>query len=114
MISHDHYDHLDAGTVTRLAKAHDPLFVVPLRLKAWFKDSGIMRVEELDWWDGHEYRGVRFVCVPAQHFSQRTLFDRDTRLWASWALLGKSRRLYFGDNGILRRLQGGGPSPRAL
>ena len=72
MISHDHYDHLDAGTVTRLAAVHDPLFVVPLGLKAWFKDSGITRVEELDWWDGHEYRGVRFVCVPAQHFSQRT------------------------------------------
>ena len=98
VISHDHYDHLDAGTVTRLAAAHDPLFVVPLGLKAWFAESGITRVEELDWWDGHEHRGVRFVCAPAQHFSQRGLFDRDTRLWASWAVVGKSRRLYFGGD----------------
>ena len=98
VISHDHYDHLDAGTVTRLAAAHDPLFVVPLGLKAWLRESGITRVEELDWWDGHEYRGVRFVCAPAQHFGQRSFFDRDTRLWASWAMVGKSRRLYFGGD----------------
>ena len=36
LISHDHYDHLDIGTVKRLAAAHDPVFVVPLGLKAWF------------------------------------------------------------------------------
>ena len=100
VISHDHYDHLDLGTVKRLAETHDPLFLVPLGLKAWFADNGMSRVEELDWWQEREYRGVRFVCVPAQHFSQRTLWDGNTRLWASWAILGRERRLYFsGDTG---------------
>ena len=100
LISHDHYDHLDLTTVKRLAAAHDPLFLVPLGLKAWFADNGMIRVEELDWWQEHEYRGVRFVCVPAQHFSQRTLWDANERLWASWALLSAKRRLYFsGDTG---------------
>ena len=69
LISHDHYDHLDLGTVKRLAEKHDPLFLVPLGLKAWFADNGIARVEELDWWQERGYRGVRYVCVPAQHFS---------------------------------------------
>ena len=100
MISHDHYDHLDLGTVKRLAQTHDPLFLVPLGLKAWFADNGMGRVEELDWWQEREYRGVKFVCVPAQHFSQRTLRDGNTRLWASWAVLSRKRRLYFaGDTG---------------
>ena len=100
IISHDHYDHLDLGTVRRLAETHNPLFLVPLGLKAWFADNSISRVEELDWWQEHEYRGVRFVCVPAQHFSQRTLSDGNTRLWASWAVLSRDRRLYFsGDTG---------------
>ena len=100
LISHDHYDHLDLGTVQRLAKAHDPLFLVPLRMKEWFRDNGMFRVVELDWWQVHEFGGVEFVCLPAQHFSQRTLFDRDRRLWASWGVLGKNRRLYFsGDTG---------------
>jgi N-acyl-phosphatidylethanolamine-hydrolysing phospholipase D len=89
MISHDHYDHLDLPTVKRLAQTHNPLFLVPLGLKAWFEANGISRVEELDWWQERDYRGVKFVCLPAQHFSQRSLFDGNTRLWASWAVLGR-------------------------
>jgi len=100
LISHDHYDHLDLATVKRLAAAHDPLFVVPLGLKRWFADNGMTRVEELDWWQSTEQRGVRLVCVPAQHFSQRTLWDANRRLWASWAVIAPERRLYFsGDTG---------------
>jgi N-acyl-phosphatidylethanolamine-hydrolysing phospholipase D len=98
VISHDHYDHLDLPTVKRLAVAHDPLFVVPLGMKAWFADNGMTRVEELDWWQGLEHRGVRFVCVPAQHFSQRSLWDGSRRLWASWAIVGRGKRLYFGGD----------------
>jgi N-acyl-phosphatidylethanolamine-hydrolysing phospholipase D len=100
VISHDHYDHLDLNTVKRLASTHDPLFLVPLGMKAWFSDNGIPRVEELDWWQERDHRGVKFVCMPAQHFSQRTLWDGNTRLWASWAVLGPDRRFYFsGDTG---------------
>jgi L-ascorbate metabolism protein UlaG (beta-lactamase superfamily) len=39
LISHDHYDHLDRNTVKRLAAARGPLFLVPLRLKAWFSQK---------------------------------------------------------------------------
>jgi N-acyl-phosphatidylethanolamine-hydrolysing phospholipase D len=98
LISHDHYDHLDRPTVMRLHAAHHPLFLVPLGLKAWMADQGITRVEELDWWDTRELGGLRFVCAPAQHFSQRAFWDRNSRLWASWVLLGRSRRFYFGGD----------------
>jgi N-acyl-phosphatidylethanolamine-hydrolysing phospholipase D len=98
VISHDHYDHLDLPTVKRLAAAHDPIFLVPLGLKAWFADNGMTHVEELDWWQERQYRGVRFVCVPAQHFSQRSLWDGNRRLWASWVIGGEDRRLYFGGD----------------
>jgi len=97
-VSHDHYDHLDLPTVKRLAATHDPLFVVPLGLKAWFEANGMPRVVELDWWQEHEHRGVRFVCTPAQHFSQRSLWDGSRRLWASWAVLGRERRFYHGGD----------------
>jgi N-acyl-phosphatidylethanolamine-hydrolysing phospholipase D len=98
VISHDHYDHLNLPTVKRLAAVHDPLFLVPLGLRAWFADNGMYRVEELDWWQTREHRGVRFVCVPAQHFSQRTPWDANRRLWSSWAVLGRDQRLYFGGD----------------
>ena len=100
LISHDHYDHLDLATVKRLAATHDPVFVVPLGLKAWFAEQGISRVVELDWWGSFEHRGLQMVCTPAQHFSQRTPWDSNTRLWASWAVVGSARRFYFsGDTG---------------
>jgi N-acyl-phosphatidylethanolamine-hydrolysing phospholipase D len=106
LISHDHYDHLDLGTVRRLAASHDPVFLVPLGLKAWFEEQGISRVVELDWWGVMEHRGLRIVCTPAQHFSQRRLWDADTRLWASWAVVGSDRRFYFsGDTGYFDGLR---------
>src|SRR5215472_6554484 len=67
VISHDHYDHLNLPTVKRLATDHDPLFLVPLGLAQWFAENGLYRVEELDWWQSRDFRGVKFVCVPAQH-----------------------------------------------
>jgi L-ascorbate metabolism protein UlaG (beta-lactamase superfamily) len=100
LISHDHYDHLDLDTVKRLGAAYDPLFLVPLGLKAWFAENGMTHVEEMDWWQEREYRALKFVCVPAQHFSQRTLTDANQRLWASWSVSSAERRFYFsGDTG---------------
>ncbi len=95
LISHDHYDHLDVATVRRLAAEHRPQFLVPLGLKAWFADLGIDQVEELDWWQQRAVRGLTVTCLPAQHFSGRTLWDRNRRLWSGWAVAGRGRRLFF-------------------
>lgn len=37
-----------------------------------------------DWGQYVDAAGWRFHCMPAQHFSGRGLFDRNTTLWASW------------------------------
>ncbi|MBI4270885.1 MAG: MBL fold metallo-hydrolase [Candidatus Rokubacteria bacterium] len=106
LISHDHYDHLDVGTVQRLAAAHRPRFLVPLGLKAWFADLGITEVEELDWWQERRVRGLTLTCVPAQHFSGRTPWERNQRLWSGWAVAGRSKRLYFaGDTAYYEGLR---------
>ncbi len=100
VISHDHYDHLDVATVRRLAEAHRPLFVVPLGLKAWFAALGITAVVELDWWQATTARGLTLTAVPAQHFSTRTLWDTNRRLWSGWVVAGRDRKLFFaGDSG---------------
>ena len=64
MISHDHYDHLDLSTVKRLADGHNPIFLVPLGMKAWFVNNGINQVEELDWWQERRVPG-REICLLA-------------------------------------------------
>lgn len=95
LISHDHYDHLDVATVKRLAATHRPRFIVPLGMRAWFAAAGITGVEELDWWESRVDLGLTLTCVPAQHFSQRTPWDGNRRLWSGWAVAGRERRLYF-------------------
>ena len=102
LISHDHYDHLDVATVTRLARAHRPTFFVPLGLRTWFAARGIGTVVELDWWQWAPLGPLRMIAVPAQHSSGRSLLldDQNERLWTSWVVLAPDRRFFFaGDTG---------------
>lgn len=100
LISHDHFDHLDEATVRRLAEVHRPRFYVPLGLAAWFADLGIRDVVELDWWDARVKHGLTLTCVPVQHWTARSYFERNRRLWSGWTVAGRERRLFFaGDTG---------------
>lgn len=103
VISHDHYDSLDAPTIKALFRRQAgarTTFVVPLKLKAWFQDIGISRVVELDWWESREREGISFTAVPAQHWSKRGLSSRNETLWASWVIEAPGFRLFFcGDTG---------------
>jgi N-acyl-phosphatidylethanolamine-hydrolysing phospholipase D len=106
IISHDHYDHLDAGTVDRLAHEHHPRFFVPLGLRAWLAERGITDAVEVDWWDRVAFRDLTLVCPPAQHSSGRGFSDQYLRLWASWVVLAPSKRFFFaGDTGYDSRLK---------
>jgi L-ascorbate metabolism protein UlaG (beta-lactamase superfamily) len=101
LISHDHYDHLDRGSIEQLAAKTD-WFVTPLgvgdRLIEWGVPAA--KVRQLDWWQSTTIDGVRLVATPARHFSGRSLTDRNSTLWASWAILGAGQRIFYsGDTG---------------
>jgi L-ascorbate metabolism protein UlaG (beta-lactamase superfamily) len=101
VISHDHYDHLDAQTVRALTLTQSAPFVVPLGVGAHLERWGVPshRVVELDWHEQVEVAGLRVTATPARHFSGRGL-RRDTTLWASWVIAGESRKAFYsGDTG---------------
>jgi N-acyl-phosphatidylethanolamine-hydrolysing phospholipase D len=103
LLSHDHYDHTDLPTVTRLAQ-RGVRFVAPTGLGEWVRSAGGDAVD-LAWWKDTAIDGVRLHCVPARHFSGRSLSDRNRRLWAGWVVAGATRRLYFaGDTAYSRDL----------
>ena len=105
IISHDHYDHLDAPTIQRLAQTFHPTFFVPLGIGRWLRDRGVQDVVELDWWQRATFRGLTFVATPSQHGSGRSLTDQNERLWCSWAVLGRTHRLFFaGDTGYTKEM----------
>ncbi len=99
VISHNHYDHLDARTVLRLPK--ETPFFVPGGLATWFHMRGFTAVTELDWWESAELRGVKFDFVPSHHWSRRGLADVCRSLWGGWVITASDgRRVYFaGDTG---------------
>jgi L-ascorbate metabolism protein UlaG (beta-lactamase superfamily) len=106
LISHDHYDHLDRGTV--LALLDTPAkFVVPLGAGAHLAYWGVPqeRIVELDWWERESLGETELVCTPARHASGRHVFDKDHTLWAGYAMVGPRHRVYFsGDTGLFRSL----------
>jgi L-ascorbate metabolism protein UlaG (beta-lactamase superfamily) len=101
VISHDHYDHLDYGTVKRL-RSKVGHFYVPLGLGAHLERWGVKAaaITELDWWSTAQLGDIELICTPSRHFSGRRLGDRFATLWASWVIRTKKDRLFFsGDTG---------------
>ena len=101
-------------------------FFVPLKNKQWFVNAGIHNVTELDWWESRNIqlspsksvskdgshpqnvtvdrgetdnnRDISAVigCLPCQHTSARTAFDKGQTLWASWSVESGGRKAWFG------------------
>jgi N-acyl-phosphatidylethanolamine-hydrolysing phospholipase D len=95
IISHSHYDHCDVGTLKHLHQKHKENihFFAGLRNAVWFHSLGIpaAQVTELDWWDTVSIEisnigSIKLTCTPTQHFSGRSLFDRNKTLWCSYVI----------------------------
>jgi N-acyl-phosphatidylethanolamine-hydrolysing phospholipase D len=98
VISHNHYDHLDAYTVDRLPATVQ--WFVPLGLADWFRNRGRARVIELDWWQSATRGRWTITCLPSQHWSRRFGQRTNATLWCSWLLDSGDYRYYFaGDTG---------------
>ena len=119
VISHNHYDHLDARSVERISKisskvrgegAGGMVAVVPSGLRRFFASRGYADIRELAWGSGTLLRksssssssssSVSLTCLPCIHFSGRTPFDRNRSLWCSWSIASPALRILFaGDTG---------------
>ena len=102
VLSHNHYDHLDTETVRHLYRQPGgaPQFYVPLGLARWFASHGIPAVREHDWWQIGHHGELRLTFTPAQHWSARTVWDRNQTLWGGWRLDHPRLSFFFaGDTG---------------
>ena len=124
VISHSHYDHLSYPTILKLAEAFKNVhFFVPLGNKAWFEKIGVKNCTEMDWWEERTItlsvkKGEASVeeganapasqrrddvvatvgCLPCQHTSGRTPFDRARTLWSSWSITSGNKKVWFGGD----------------
>ena len=105
LISHDHYDHLGAGTIRRLAhmeKLRKARWIATLGVEDILRALGVdpTRCTALNWTGKATIGSVTITALPARHFSGRSLFNRFETLWASFAVTGPRHRIYYGaDSG---------------
>jgi L-ascorbate metabolism protein UlaG (beta-lactamase superfamily) len=100
LISHDHYDHLDYGSIQKL-KGKTKQFYVPLGVGAHFEHWGVdpAQIHEMQWWEEAEVAGISLAFTPTRHFSGRGATNRFSTLWGSWVITGKNDNIYFSGDG---------------
>jgi len=99
LLSHAHYDHCDVPTLRRLGEV--PAYAVPRGLAPLVRRCGATTLQEAEWGETLAFGAVRLTCLPAQHFTARTGFDRNRTLWCGWLIEVAGRRIYFaGDTGF--------------
>jgi L-ascorbate metabolism protein UlaG (beta-lactamase superfamily) len=101
LLSHNHYDHCDLGTLRALERRFHPQLVTPVgNGRLLHRGGGIRKVEELDWWQRAGTAPLQVTLTPAQHFSARGPFDRNRALWGGFLIEARGRRILFaGDSG---------------
>src|SRR5262245_29742554 len=102
LLSHNHYDHLDAGTVRRIAtRFPDTPWLCPLGLRGRLESFGVRQAIERDWWQTVDAAPFRATCTPARHFSARGLRDRNEPLWCCSVIEADGARVFFaGDTAL--------------
>jgi L-ascorbate metabolism protein UlaG (beta-lactamase superfamily) len=100
LLSHNHYDHCDLGTLRALERRFHPRVVTPIGNGGLLRSAGIGQVEEIDWWQQAREVPLPITLAPAQHFSSRNMLDRNRALWGGFLIeVGGRRILHAGDSG---------------
>ena len=110
LISHNHYDHMDLPTLTKLWRRDHPLILTPLGNGALLERHGIAAYAR-DWGQGISLsEAISVDVVPVQHWSSRTMVDRNRALWGGFVIrTPKGPIVFAGDAGY-----GDGSSWRAI
>ena len=85
LITHGHYDHLDK---TALAKLDPGTHVIsPLGYKSEFKDLGMTRRTQLDWYEKYWDGDREITLLPANHWTMRNPFvGPNHSLWGGYLI----------------------------
>lgn len=103
LITHNHYDHMDTGTIGRLWQRFRPRIVTPLGNDTILQGAVPEIVSDAVDWDAAVDLGDGLVvhAEPTQHWSARGTGDRSHALWASFVVQAGAKKIYcVGDSGF--------------
>ncbi len=126
LLSHDHMDHLDKSAVQEIACKFNSTFICGSGVDDLLKKWGINpdRIVPLQWWETSSHDTVSIKFVPAQHWGQRGINDRNSRLWGGFVVESTDprpspKRVYYTgdtgyDRGLFETIAGLGPMDLSL
>lgn len=92
LLSHNHYDHLDAAALATLKATHNPKLITTLNNGSYVKNYPCT---ELDWRQSVEFGEVRITLMPALHWSKRSISDTNKALWGAFVIESAGGVIYF-------------------
>lgn len=97
LISHNHYDHLDLTSLSRLWQYSKPRIIVPLGNDQIIADFNPAIVSgAYDWGERVQISKEAAVHIePMHHWSARGLFDRNRALCAAFTITSPGGNIYF-------------------
>jgi L-ascorbate metabolism protein UlaG (beta-lactamase superfamily) len=102
LLTHNHYDHLDIATLTRVWQRDHPRIVAPLGNDAVVRrKSPSIVIETADWGESIDLGADLVVRIhAANHWSARGMGDRRMALWCGFAMQTPAGNIYVvGDTG---------------
>jgi L-ascorbate metabolism protein UlaG (beta-lactamase superfamily) len=111
LVSHNHYDHMDIATLSRLSRLRPCPILTPLGNDALLRRADAkLDARAFDWGESVAVGALRVHFEPALHWSARGRGDRRMALWASFVIEAVGGKVYcagdtgYGDGSIFRAL----------
>ena len=103
LVTHNHYDHLDLETLSKLVTRDNPKIYTPLGNDTIIKEAiGNADIQTGDWGDEFKHNSqLKVYFEPCQHWSARGTRDQRMALWAAFVLESDDHKVYhIGDTGF--------------
>lgn len=102
LLSHDHRDHLDEKSLKLLSGQNpDVTYLTGVGMKKIVHSfTRSNKIEEAGWYQQY-YTGnspIKITFIPSRHWSTRSLFNINRRLWGGFVIETANKRILFGGD----------------
>lgn len=103
LVSHDHRDHCDETTLKQIAqKFPNAKFLGGLRMEELFNEwtNNKNETNTAGWYQQFSLKNedLKITFVPVRHWSRRSLFDTNFRLWGGFVIESGGTKIYHGGD----------------
>ena len=93
----DHYNRIDYNFIAQ--NSIHPIVFVPENMNRELPHNKNTEIIAMSWWQEKKINrkgiDISICCLPAVHWSQSTVWNRNENLWCSWSITIKNKSIFF-------------------